>query len=200
MTICFLLLYGCTGVSMGLSENDFGYEITVQFPGTAGDMPALLDSLEALSMQTVDDFLASLQFLQKGDPTWRLSLVFSHEPSPRGLVCILATEYAYWGGAHGLESFSALVYQPEGSVFIEPQSLLEDFPAFARAVRDTLLKDPLADREWIALGTEPVPGNYRALLPFPDSTGAFWGFQVVLPAYQVAPYSAGVHRVMIPIQ
>lgn len=188
------------GASPVFSESGPGYEIFVELPGIAREIPTLLDSLNTLSLEAVNDFRSTLGYLREEDPLWLLDLRFSHEPSPDGLVCILFTEYHYNGGAHGMEGFTALVYRLEDDGFIEPLSLIEDLPGFARAVRDSLLKNPDADPGWIGPGTEPIAQNYRAVLPFPDSTGALMGFQVVFPAYQVAPYSAGVHRVRVPMR
>ncbi len=186
-----------------LSYSDSGdwYGVTVTLPEVAAGFPGMAAGLAAYA----DTLLTSFYFGLPGEgeepvAPYALELYVSHEPSPEGMVCLMAYVYVYAGGAHGMNWSRSWVFDPGDSLFVDPVSLLGDstaFAAFAGQVRDSLLARLDSDSSWIVRGTLPKRGNYEALLPVPDSSGGIGGFRVELAPYQVAPYVSGSSEVVV---
>jgi hypothetical protein len=179
-----------------------GFSIEIRYPQAALELPEIGDSLLAFSAGVEEPFRDLLAGRSPEEMDWSLTVYFSHMPSPRGLVCILASIYEYTGGAHAMNWDVSFVYDLEKEMFIAPVTLLGDstaFAAFASAACDTLLMRFAGefDAAWIESGTAPTDLNYQALLPIPDSTGGIAGFSVVFSPYQVAPYAYGSQEVLI---
>jgi hypothetical protein len=175
------------------------YTATVEYPQVAYEVPVIGDTLVEFAEGFLEPFFGRLGEVEDSPAPWEMEIRFRREPSPDGLVCLMAHIYAYEGGAHGMSWSSSWVYdRREG--FIDPVSMLgdsSDFAAFAAAVRDTLLTRLDSDSSWIVEGTQPEPSNYTALLPLPDSEGGIGGFRVDFSPYQVAPYVFGAPQVVV---
>ncbi|MFO7950627.1 MAG: hypothetical protein R6U36_09690 [Candidatus Fermentibacteraceae bacterium] len=175
------------------------YTVTVEYPQVAYEVPAIGDTLVEFARGFLEPFFGRLGEVDGSPVPWEMEIRFRREPSPDGLVCLMAHIYAYEGGAHGMNWSSSWVYsRREG--FIDPVSMLgdsADFAAFAAAVRDTLLDRLDSDSSWIVEGTLPEPSNYKALLPLPDSGRGVRGFRVDFSPYQVAPYVFGAPQVIV---
>jgi hypothetical protein len=175
------------------------YSATVEYPRVAYEVPAIGDTLVEFARGFLKPFFGRLGEADDSPAPWEMEIRFRREPSPDGLVCLMAYIYAYEGGAHGMSWSSSWVYD-RGEGFIDPVSMLgdsADFAAFAAAVRDTLLARLDSDSSWIVEGTLPEPSNYTALLPLPDSGGGIGGFRVEFSPYQVAPYVLGAPQVVV---
>jgi len=177
-----------------------GLSITVNYPAIALEIPGIGDSLGSWARSRMSGLKALAPFPGRAAPPLECLITFSAEPSPAGLVCILAACYEFTGGAHGMSLYRAFIFDPAEDRFIEPMTLLGDSSAtaaFCRAVADTLERRLDGDTSWIEAGTLPDTANYHALLPLPDSAGSTAGFRVILDPYQVAPYAYGEQEVEI---
>ncbi|MBN2585679.1 MAG: hypothetical protein JXR55_00150, partial [Candidatus Fermentibacteraceae bacterium] len=131
---------------------------------------------------------------------WTMEITITHEPSPDGIVCLIAWTYEYSGGAHGNTWTRAFVYEKDAGSFIDPLELLggqEEFQAFADEVM-LQLRGMLDDEGWIEEGASPSLENYHTLLPVPDEDGGIAGYHVIFPPYQVASYVMGCVDVYVP--
>lgn len=220
--ICLLLLLrtcpGCPGAcgtcapcfedSVYTEEGSF-FTITIRFPGVAREHPEIGEALRESADRGLADF-RSLLAEYRADPELSSTLYgdlayevsFGEEPSPEGLVCILMSGYEYSGGAHGIDWTGAFVFDTAKREFIEPFALLGDSASAAEfCARVVAELESRLDEEyaWIEEGAAPDPGNYRTLLPLPDSSGAISGFRVIFDSYQVAPYAFGPQEVVLPV-
>ncbi len=179
-----------------------GYEINITYPPVAEDIPGIGDSLCAYSDELIGPFMEMLEFSNPDLPDHSMQISYTWEPSPEGLVCIMAWIWEYSGGAHGNYWNVSMVYDLDSEIFIDPIGLLGDstvFAAFSGAVREELLALGGMDTSWVETGTYPSPENYRALLPIPDSIGGIAGFHVIFPPYYIGPYSGGSEEVRIAV-
>ncbi|OPL19606.1 MAG: hypothetical protein AVO35_09840 [Candidatus Aegiribacteria sp. MLS_C] len=178
------------------AEAGDGYSISVHYSDAAMENRAIGDSLEAYVSKQVPAFRARFDEYSLDDPfmpQWNLEITFTDEPSPDGLVCVMAWTWEYSGGAHGNSWTRAFVYDLELEDFIGPVELLggeEEFGAFADSVM-ARLNGILDDEGWIEEGASADPDNYHSLLPLPDGEGGTAGYRVIFPPYQVAAYVFG---------
>jgi hypothetical protein len=198
----------CSEDSVYTEEGSF-HTITIRFPAVAREHPEIGEVLRESADSGLDDFRALLAGYAEdpelsstlfGDLSYEVS--FCEEPSPEGLVCILMSGYEYSGGAHGIDWTRAFVFDKAEREFIEPFSLLGDSAsaaAFCAGVVAELERRLDGEYAWIEEGAAPDPGNYRTLLPLPDSSGAISGFRVIFDSYQVAPYAFGPQEVVLPV-
>ena len=183
------------------SDSGPGYAVMIDYPPVAHDVAEIGDTLKAYADQLIATMRQGL--VERADTDLiphEIDASFRHEPSPSGMVCLMAYVYAYGGGAHGMTWSRSWVYDTRCNSFIDPIALLGDsaaFASFAEQVRDSLLVSIDSDSAYITEGTAPEPSNYRALLPLPDSTGAIGGFLVNFSPYQVAPYAYGSFEVVV---
>ncbi len=187
------------------TETGEGYSISVSFPGAALEIPVLADALSEYASGQVRAFRNNYKSVTRDYPEpmdWSLDITFTLEPSPDGLVCLLAWSWEYSGGAHGNSWSVSFIYDIENEVFVEPTDLFRDPSEFAALAESAarILREQLGEDHWIEAGTAPSPENYRCLLPVPDSTGAVAGYSVIFAPYQVAPYVYGPQEVFIPLE
>lgn len=186
------------------TEEAPGYTISVSFAGTLLDDPVLAEHLTEHAWKQTNAFRRAYTEMNSEFPEpmpWNLEIIYTHEPSPSGLVCALAWMWEYSGGAHGNSWTTAFVFDTGGDTLVDPLSLFEGeeaFEAFASEVAK-VLRQQIGEDFWIADGASPTAANYRCMLPVPDSTGAVIGHRVLFPPYQVAPYAWGPQEVFIPV-
>lgn len=180
-----------------------GYLISVHYSDAAMENPAIGDSLETYVSKQVSAFRAQFDEYYLDDPFmpyWNLEITFTDEPSPDGLVCVVAWTWEYSGGAHGNSWTRAFLFDEELGDFIGPVELLggeEEFRAFADSVMERL--NGMLDGEgWIEEGASADPDNYHSLLPVPDEEGGTAGYRVIFPPYQVAAYVFGPMELYFP--
>lgn len=186
------------------TEEAPGYTISVSFEGSLLSDSVLAGLLKEHAEGLVGDFRRACIDLITEYPEpmpWSLEVSYTHEPSPRGLICALAWMWDYTGGAHGNSWTAAFVFDTEGDSLVDPLSFFPDREAFASFAGDVArnLRQELGEDFWIERGASPTADNYRCMLPVPDSTGAVLGYRVLFPPYQVAPYAWGPQEVFIPV-
>jgi hypothetical protein len=184
-------------------EEGPGYALMIRYAPVAFQIPDMGDSLEAWVEWSAEGFREMVQggvVLDPEMPDYEFEIVFGHEPSPDGFVCVMADGYEYTGGAHGNSWSRSFVYDIGLGAFVEPLSLVGDSAARAAlcsAMADTLRARLGDEGTWIDEGTAPDPQNYNALLPLPDSSGGIGGFRMVFDPYRVAPYAYGEQEVVV---
>lgn len=110
--------------------------------------------------------------------------------------------YDYRGGAHGLPVFEVTVLSsaqpddllPAPALFSDSAEFLPTLSEAARAALAAQFPDPLD--EWALKGSAPEWENYSVV--YPSYENGRKRFEVVFPAYQVAPYAVGAPKVEIP--
>jgi hypothetical protein len=202
---CLLALLLLLAPHIVWSGDGDGYGITVIRQGSIPDARVLDDALAGFSSGLIEEFLRNFREFSADFPEqfpWNLEITFTHEPSPDGLVCVMAWIWEYTGGAHGNTGTRAFILDQERSVMVEPTSLFvneQNFTAFATMVKK-LLRQELGEDFWIDEGASPSPKNYHSLLPVPDESGAIGAFRVLFPPYQVAPYVFGIHDFTVELR
>ncbi len=202
---CLLTLLLLLAPDSVWSEDGDGYGISVIRQGSIPASRVLDDALAGYSSGLIEDFLRGFREFSADFPEqfpWNLEITFTYEPSPNGLVCVMAWIWEYTGGAHGNTVTRAFILDQERSVMIEPTSLFvndKNFTAFATIV-NKLLRQELGEDFWIDEGASPSPKNYHSLLPVPDDSGAIGAYRVLFPPYQVAPYVFGIQDITVELR
>ncbi len=185
------------------TEDTKYYSISVQYPDAALENEAAGERLEEYASGQIQNFKGSFKEFFQDDPLmtgWNLEVNFTHEPSPDGMLCILAWMWSYTGGAHGNSWTQAFVFDLATDSIIGPVELLgsqAEFEAFAEEVM-LQLNEMLEDEGWVEDGASPAPENYHTVYPVPDENGGIAGYMVIFPPYQVACYACGHQEVYVP--
>ncbi len=101
---------------------------------------------------------------------------------------------SYTGGAHGVQANKTLVFDKNGRNlnirdFVQPEKLKD----LSDQIQSELLKQPNADKTWVQDGAGEKYSNFEVF--YLDKENIVFVFD----PYQVAPYSEGVKRVILPI-
>jgi len=179
-----------------------GCEASITLPEEAVAIPAVEDSLRTYADVLLAGFHEATEDWFEGRPELSMEITFTREPSPEGLLCLMAWIWEYSGGAHGMFWNASFVWDLEAGTFVDPVTMVGDSVAFERLAglaRDSVLALGGMDSAWVDRGTQPVPLNYMALLPAPDSLGGIGGFRVIFSPYQVGPYVMGSVDLNLPL-
>lgn len=185
------------------TENTEHYSISVSYPACALENETAGERLEEYASGKIQNFKDSFEDYFQDDPLpmeWNLEITFIHEPSPDGMLCIVAWIWDYSGGAHGNSWTQAFVFDLATDSLIGPVELLgsqTEFENFAEEVM-VQLNELHIDKGWVERGASPTPENYHTLFPVPDENGGIAGYTVIFPPYQVACYACGPSEVYIP--
>jgi hypothetical protein len=186
------------------TEEGEGYSISVQYPEIAMAYETLDNRLKETASEKMTVFMEFYDWYYHEQPyptQWYLEIDFTHEPSPEGMICVMASVWEFTGGAHGNTWIRAFIYDIDADAFIGPVKLLgrqAGFEIFAEEVMEKLYELLESGDEWIEYGASAEPENYRSLVPVPDEEGGIAGYSVVFPPYQVAPYDRGTIEVYVP--
>jgi len=187
------------------TESAEGYSFNVAYPEVALENTALGDRLEEYAQGQVTQLRGCYYKYFQDDPflpDFDMELIFTHEPSPNGYICILAWLWEYTGGAHGNTMTQAFIYDITEERFINTVELLggeERFEAFAEGVVEFLQSDEYYDPGWVERGASPDPQNYHSVIPVPGENGEITGYTVLFPPYQVDCYASGTIEVFVPV-
>jgi hypothetical protein len=199
--ICAMALQGAPE-SLLWTEEEEGYEIIVSYPEAALKNAFLGDILEAYALSGTEAFRELYQDYWTNAPSvtggWFMELNFTHEPSPDGMISVIAWMWDFTGGAHGNSYTRAFNYSTGENRLVDVVELLggeERFNSFAMAVVEYLQSQGCYDDEWVARGAGPDPGNYHTVIPVPGEDG---GYTVFFPPYQVDCYATGTVEVFVP--
>lgn len=206
MTLVFILL-GVLSVADDTlwTEATEGYSITVMYPGIALENRILGSILQEYANDQVKKFIEQFQEHHHDEPPlhdWMLELNLVLEPSPGGMITILAWLWEYTGGAHGNTRTQAFIYSVSEQRLMDTVELLggrENFETFAQAVIGCLKADEFFDPGWVERGAAMDAGNYHTVFPVPDHSGSLEGYAVLFPPYQVDCYATGVVEVFVPV-
>ncbi|MCK5115541.1 MAG: DUF4163 domain-containing protein [Candidatus Aegiribacteria sp.] len=185
------------------TENTEYYSISVDYPAVALENEAAGERLEEFASGQIQNFKDSFEEYFKDDPLqmeWNLEINFTHEPSPDGMLCIIAWMWSYTGGVHGNSWTRAFVFDLANYSVIGPVELLggqTEFETFAEEVM-VQLNELLMDEGWIEEGASPTAENYHTVFPVPDENGGIAGYTVLFPPYQVECYAYGTVEVYVP--
>ena len=203
---CIALLIAAQGTPDDTlwTENNEYCSISVQYPAIALENEAVGERLEDFASGLVQSFKEQLKVEFQDDPLltgWSLEINFTHEPSPDGMICILAWNWGYTGGAHGNSWTQSFIFDQAYSI-IGPVELLgsqTEFETFAEEVM-VQLDETLVDEGWLEDGASPTIENYHTVLPVPDENGGIAGYTVIFSPYQVACYATGSVEVYVPAE
>ncbi len=183
-----------------------GYEIEVLFPEIALENEYVRNTLEEYALEQIESFeeIFRSHHIDEDEPVgcyrWSKRLSLVHEPSPEGMVCILAWHTSYCGGMHSNTVVQSLVFDLNDSSLISTLELLGgemEFELFASSVIYKLLEIH-SFKSWIKSGASADIRNYHTVYPVPDVNGGILGYTVIFHPYQVASYAAGPIEVFIP--
>ena len=185
-------------------EQRDGYSIITCLPRIALDIPVLADSLAAFAGTRADRLrtyaTSPTEDRAPADAELTYRMLYSREPSPEGLICILGSDFSYAGGAHGMYWFRSFILDTRTGTFVEPLSLAGDSAsqeAFCRAVADSLAVMLGEDVSDIETGAACDSANYRTVLPILDARGGSSGLRVIFDVGQVACYAACEQEVVV---
>ena len=206
MICCIALLIAAQGSitdTLWTVNNEY-YSISVNYPSEALVNDAVEERLDEYASEQIQIFKDSFKEYFRDDPfmiEWNLEINFTHEPSPDGMLCIIAWIWDYCGGAHGNSWTQAFVFDLATDSLIGPVELLgsrAEFESFAEEVM-VQLNELHEDEDWIERGASPTIENYHTLYPVPDENGGIAGYTVIFPPYQVACYARGSSEVYVPV-
>jgi len=127
----------------------------------------------------------------------RVSYTVSYA-SPRSLT-VTYEVWTYTGGIHGNNDIVTLSYDVENEqrllfedLVVDTDTALESLADYCSQALRTTLGEEL-DEDMLKSGTDPELGNYTSFSLFPA------GLRIHFQPYQVAPFSAGVLRVDVPL-
>lgn len=190
------------------TENNERYSISVNYPTVALVNEAAGERLEEFASGQIQNFKDNFKEFFQDDPIlmgWNLEICFTHEPSPDGMICILAWMWSYEGGAHGNTWTQAFIFDLATDSLLGPVELLgsqAEFETFAEEVKLQLLElldnEGWVDEGWVKEGSSPTQENYHSVIPVPDENGGIAGYTVFFPPYQVACYACGTIEVFVP--
>ena len=186
------------------TEDTEYYSISVHYPAAALENEAAGERLEEFASGQIQNFKHNFKDFFRDDPLmmeFNLEINFTHEPSPDGMLCIIAWMWSYTGGAHGNSWTRAFVFDLATDSVIGPVELLggqTEFETFAEEVM-VQLDELHVDEVWVENGASPIPENYHTVFPVPDEDGDIAGYTVIFPPYQVACYACGSTEVFVPV-
>ncbi|MCK5115547.1 MAG: DUF4163 domain-containing protein [Candidatus Aegiribacteria sp.] len=204
---CIALLIAAQGTpndTLWTESNEY-CSISVHYPTVALENEAVGERLEDFASGLIQSFKEQLKVEFQDDPLltgWSLEINFTHEPSPEGMICILAWNGGYTGGAHGNSWTQSFIFDLAAGAFIGPVELLgsqAELEAFAEKVM-VQLDETLIDEAWLEDGASPTIENYHTVFPVPDENGGIAGYTVIFSPYQVACYATGSVEVYIPAE
>jgi len=180
--------------------------VEIRYPALPAGARSLDRALQAYAASERESFLAQVaaQAGSTGDAAspWRLHLSFRVEGDGRDFLGVLAQGEAYTGGAHGNPLLASFVWHRRSDrvlalsdLFVRPDAALQRLSTHAAAA---LRSRAGADAARIADGTAPRAENYAVFLIDLDAAGRACGLRLLFPAYQVAPYAAGLQQVAVP--
>jgi hypothetical protein len=195
----------CSPVDTLWTEEGDGYWISIRYPEIALENPLVGDRLEEYASGLVEIFRNDFDdtFNPEFDTIdWSLEITFDQEPSPDGMICVIAWIGTYMGGAHGNAWSESFVLDLGTGSFPGVVELLggeEEFQAFTeRVIR--LLHQEVDSGDWVERGAAARPENYHTVIPVPDESGDIAGFTVLFPPYQVECYARGFVEVFVPVE
>ena len=203
--ITLLIAAGSSVTDTLWTENNEHYSISVFYPAIALENEAVGDVLGIFTSEQIKKYKDDFKEFFRDDPLltgWNMEINFTREPSPSGMICILAWIWSYTGGAHGNSWTQAFVFDLAADSLIGPVDLLggqEEFEIFAEKVM-VQLRETLEDEVWIEEGASPTADNYHAVLPVPDENGQIAGYRVIFSPYQVACYASGPVEVFVSVE
>lgn len=204
-TIAMILLaVQCQPEDTLWTEAGEGWEIEVHYPPAGLEYEELGKILQEYARGQAEDFRNQFQEYYLDDPflhDWVLEINFTQEPSPRGMICVLAWMWSYTGGAHGNSFTGAFNYSISEKRVIDTVELLggmERFQSFANYVIGSLQSDDYYDPGWVERGASADPGNYHSVVPVPGDDCGIDGYTVFFPPYQVDCYATGTVEVFVP--
>ena len=195
----------CSPVDTLWTEEGDGYSISIRYPEIALENPLVGDHLEEYASGMVGTFMDD--FHDYYDPVydtidWSFDISFVHEPSPDGMICVIAWMTSYTGGAHPNSWSQSFVLDLGTGSFIGVVELLggeEEFRAFADSVI-AVLHEEVDSGDWVERGASAIPENYHTVIPVPDENGGVAGYEVLFPPYQVECYARGFVEVFVPVE
>jgi len=187
------------------TENTEYYSISVRYPAAVLEYEPAGERLDEFATHQIQSFKDNFEEYFQDDPLppeWYLEINFIHEPSPDGMLCIIAWLWDYTGGAHGNSWTQAFVFDLATDSIIGPVELLGGQAAFETFSENVIvqLNEMLVDDVWTERGASPNPENYHTLFPVPDENGSIAGYTVIFPPYQVACYANGTVEVYGPVE
>ena len=187
------------------TEETEEYQIEAHFPSLVLENEYVKETLEGIANWQIKSFKEQFMDYYSDDPfasEWAFDLRFLHKPSPVDMACIVASEWAYTGGAHGNSFTQSLNFNLSDSSLVNTIDLLggkENFKRFASSVIDKLCEMEV-DESWAERGASADVQNYHTVFPVPSDSGEITGYTVIFPPYQVACYAAGPVEVFIPVR
>ncbi|MBD3369591.1 DUF4163 domain-containing protein [Candidatus Fermentibacteria bacterium] len=205
MTFILLLLALQARITDTLwTETTDGYRIAVQYPEIALDNEGLGDILEEYATARIEEFKSDFERYHTTEfPTqdWSLEINLVQEPSPKGIICILAWVWEYTGGAHGNTATRAFNYNIADDRLLSTIELLgsrDRFESFAAEVISRLMEEGCYEDDWVEDGASAEEQNYHTVLPVPGEDCGLKGYTVLFPPYQVDCYASGTIEVFLP--
>jgi hypothetical protein len=188
------------------------YLISVSYPqfqsATAGGLDETINKIiyEQKILSIINDFKEEISsYEDEGlDPDYYLSIDYSVYTYNENGISLCFEIYPYLGGAHGLQYFETVNFDPGkmstveiGELFISSYDYYSSISEHCReSLKSQISKRGFEpDMQLVSNGTDPYyADNFKNFLLSPN------GLIIKFPAYQVAPYAAGSFTVNIPYE
>lgn len=168
--------------SLSIQEKSPLYTIDVRYPGpNRAALQLVQQEIRAFKQEAVE----------KGS---RLEIRYRVLYQTEKITTVLFEGSSFTGGAHPNPIQIALLLDPQGNRISYDRYFQGDWLTALQDLcrRDLERQNVESETDWILTGTAAKPENYQLLLPTAR------GLLVIFPAYQIAPYSAGPQKVLLP--
>lgn len=202
LSVMLIIAQGVPEDTLWTDERE-GYTISIKYPEVSLEMEVIGNRLEEYAEGQISDFRDMYEeyYFEEYPIEWTLETTFTQEPSPEGLICLMAWTWEYSGGAHGNTWTHSFIYDEASESFFGPVELLggeEEFRSFAEEVIRQVSEEQVDDG-WVEEGASADPENYHSIVPVPDENGGIAGYTVYFPPYQVACYACGMIEAYVPV-
>ncbi len=181
-----------------ISDSNQYYDIEIEYPVTSD--AAINNTFATFAEDQVKQFKddtawvtdPSIGSAAEGTLSLSVSYVELQSSMADSYVFTIAT---YTGGAHGLQVTKVFTFTDKGTpitlenLFIDQKKGLEVVAAF---VQKELTKKNISDADWIKDGAAATPENYQNFVVSDE------GVTFMFDPYQVAPYAAGIQKILVP--
>jgi len=189
-------------------------EVQLTLPQAVAAYPDLHATLYREEVQAMRNFVEGAQSVHTeygGEQIAPYSQSVTYEAAGQSarLFSLRETTAEYTGGAHGMQSFGAVLWDKTGDRRIQPTALFRrgaDLTVLDQALCDAVnaaRTQAVGEPSTLALGESDMWACPRALAtPFvlaPSTTdGRAGGLEFLIGPYQVGPYAEGTYQIVVP--
>ena len=184
---------------INIQENSGNYHLSVKYPILKNEFAD--GCLKKLVQEKIDNFKNQLS-AENVSSRWKSELFTTYAlwTYSARMVSIKLEIYQFTGGAHGMTEIVTATFDLENSQELQLKDIFDPGSRFLEIISEIAQQQlreklgPQADGEWIKEGTAAQPQNFQHFVLTPREIIFYF------EQYSVAPYSAGIQEVAIPLE